>query len=1842
MRLTELFVTEKPIVEDTEISSSGRTLITLSLADIYDMTLQPYPEVIDPDTGRSTTPDGFFTKRQYGVGVPDDTGQVEAGSIHPGMVQAYRQWQEGGAKPGQLMDENGELRPYNENIYLEDFAWRSASGLSSLANDLTTAGAYALDAGFELGQDGSQALWNSVLNNGSVAGNFAKRMGASDWEDAPIDEKGFGALDWISTDPMKLDQFAQYLDDKTDLSFRDAGDLMANSVNSGSDLLALFIGGDAQMAQSWAGLGAMYATELPSMILDYGIIAAGSLTGPQGAAAATGLLATVNAAEASGAAINQIKDVINASYEAEELQKTPQWTSAIGLAREQLIYDGELAEGAEPSEMQLAQIEQLAKRVIETNTFNAVVLPIAGSAAVLDTVGDKLLLGRMRMPNPVNPRAQLRWATRVIVSAQLEGGEEALQEIWSQRGLLNEAGVPADPSQIINAYYQGVVIGKAEAGVATATDTLGALANVLGSRGNNQTDDQKSARALLRQYFYGNDAGNPAALINIQRMDPNLLHNNVLNDEGRLAIAEKIRERGVITDIEQKDDNGEYIFSRIQRFRLRRGATITMEDGTEISEDYIQRTNRDLDLISVIDNMKFNHQQGRHDINFENQQDLIDAAAALGIDVEGSGLDFRGKRRINRIMSELENIYKLDVRVQGRSDLEAPSWQDLSPAQKAEYVNKGYVDFTNESKDGNRIGQRWARDEIDRTTQRDGNWDQVPQEVKDVAEPIDARPDIFNDTSEASNEVRSAQDYLNSFGTRARRELGQEQTRWDNRNPGVDPLGADNPRPNEENNENYQNLMSASRGETMITRPYAQQLAAAQEALEADIETWDAENARDFNRNGTPKMASRVNMIGGRGDGEAEVASRRQAGNQAPEVQEPEVQEPEVEVEPDSTDAIAPITQDDLTAQDDTLAAPYQSPSNQPFGDLARGLTVFNTKYRLAAEPMAPGAVRSMIADLEKTYPGIETEVFGSGGVDSYIESQEEFANNVAENPPSLPMIEAPKRPMTGMEAELDGQTFVYPGGMWISVNEDGTRGRPATKEQQQRLTDQALDRTVPVLPTTVDQADTRPVYVNPQRPEVQTTVAELPEYSEGDTVEYLRVDGSKNDAEFVRELDNGNIQVFKNGATYALTPQQISAAGIDNFEITTTPPAPSEVERTKDNNWGLDATDPRGRDQRNIPPAPEVTEPEAEPEVFDPSAETPIDQQFADVEVPQSVKDEYADVLATQNGIKIMQFLDGLPPEQAGSLRVNTPRPGDDGDADDATTAIEPEVTDTSTTTEPQVTGSGRGDGQIEVDTRRAEREAAERIAAANQETADKDAIRAEAARIAAEREAEAQELAIRDSIRDQAAEEAQRMQAAEEETANRDEIRRAAKQIAADNNAAEREDDIQAEIAKQAEDLANENAAEQELAIRNSIRAAAAEAAAEAKEEADEAEQREAIRVAAEERAKEIASQNEIADDRLKDINDEIRRRAEAEADLAAEQREAEIRKQIEDQIAVIQDIEQPTTDGGDTDTGVSIGTPPPVVPVVPKRPAAPEEPTQDTPPEVSQPEGPKPPVTGSGRGDGAAELAARQAEIKRQATQRAQDAFRAAQQRIRQADQQAMDAEREKAAQRAADRQAEIDSQAEQEANKQAQAELDARTQAQQDAEAQAQQDAEDQAQQDAEKEPIVEPEISQPIDQQVTAKDFENDPTIDTGLSTNTALPVATTVATNTNNNKDVDKNRARIGAAGAGNDKDKEPKQYYNPRFSTLAMPDPMNLMRYKSFGDSTHDERDPVNETPNLAQLTKDQRDAISGTGKYKPKPKPPAPSNAATSNPRFSTLSMPDPLNINRYKNFESKKKGK
>ena len=47
-------------------------------------------------------------------------------------------------------------------------------------------------------------------------------------------------------------------------------------------------------------------------------------------------------------------------------------------------------------------------------------------------------------------------------------------------------------------------------------------------------------------------------------------------------------------------------------------------------------------------------------------------------------------------------------------------------------------------------------------------------------------------------------------------------------------------------------------------------------------------------------------------------------------------------------------------------------------------------------------------------------------------------------------------------------------------------------------------------------------------------------------------------------------------------------------------------------------------------------------------------DARVKNMKVPQSVQQDFADVLATNNAIKVKRFLDSLPPAQAGKLRYD------------------------------------------------------------------------------------------------------------------------------------------------------------------------------------------------------------------------------------------------------------------------------------------------------------------------------------------------------------------------------------------------------------------------------------------------------------------------------------------------------------------------------------------------------------------------------------------------------------
>jgi hypothetical protein len=1103
MRLIELLAST--LVEDT--SRSGRRLIQMSMADLYDMTGQPYPLIEDPDTGVMVVPANFYEKREFGIGEPDANNQVEPGSIHPDLARGYNAWVAGGKMPGLIQDANGDIRPYNENPYVEDFAWRLASGTFELGANITR--------GVASGVDG---LWNLVGGSGKPVTGVARET--------------------------FLDDAAEWLDSNTDLDFRDQGTMMATAVTDYGDLLGLVPGmGDTRSQMSWAGFGAMFATELPSTMLDIGVMAAGTAAGgPVGFAAATGVLATFNAAEASGAAVLQISDVVDANYESGELQKTYQWSAATQLARAQLEYDGVIVPGAELTEIQQGQLDDLAKQVILTNTYNAVLPAVAASAGTLDTAADLLLFNKL---SPLSPSVIRNTVGRWVVSPQVEGFEEAFQEVWTQRGLVNEAGdLNSEWANAVNAYYQGVVIGTGEAGMVTVTDTIQGL-----------NREQQSRRAQLRQFFYGADAGNLDTIIDLAGTEPELLMNNILSDDGRLALAQSMRDRGLITDINQKDENGQYRLSRFQRMRVRAGLTVELDDGTEVSRDIISQNARNLDLLSVIDNMSYDPSENRYNVEFSSEADLLDAASLLGIDTEGPTLDLKGRRRLNQVMRELEEVYKLDFRVIDRSNLEAPTWTDLSAAQKAEFVNRGYVDFTQES-DGNRIGQRWTRADIERSSRRYGDWDNVPEEIRNVAEPVVERPTLENQP-ELARELQSAQDALASFATAAERNLQQAQLVWD-RAYGDDPENAPRPRP-DETDANYQNQMQIARGEIGQGVAYKQRVDQITQGLEQDQQAWDAEYARSHNRNGTPRLQSGIATADGfinRTDPEGPDQTRTDDGEPNDTGEEP----------------ITPITTQDLEGDDDAQETTQAAPVQPDMGsDLARGYTVYNTRLRLADGELDPMAVASMVNNLEKTYPGITQEIFGEGGIESYRQNPQEVIDATKEElneaPPQLPAQTQASRPKAGTEIEVSGEKYRFLGRMWAPVKEDGSLGSTGavSTELQQQLTSQALGRTTPAMPIAAERAEDTPEYTNPTRPEIQTQIENLPEYEEGDAVEYRNATGETRSADFVRTLPNGNIQVTLNGATYAITPSNIAAAQVP----------PAQEPKTADNNFGLGVVDP-------------------------------------------------------------------------------------------------------------------------------------------------------------------------------------------------------------------------------------------------------------------------------------------------------------------------------------------------------------------------------------------------------------------------------------------------------------------------------------------------------------------------------------------------------------------------------------------------------------------------------------------------------------------------------------------
>lgn len=243
MRLDDLF---KQVISEApgdNLNTADRRTILISPAEIYQMTGQTPPQVKGPG-GRMVQPDGWYDKVEMPVG--------GKGGVNPKIATMHKRWVKGGRVPGLIWDEdNQSLKPYNENNILEDLGWQIAAGAVETASAVTKGGAKVIDDTL------------SVITVGGYENNklLKKTMASSEIVD--------GKREY---DEFVLDKFQNWLESNTDQQFRDNIDATAGAVNSFGDIGTLFMGG---IPGGWEGALGIMASELPSEILDIGLMVAG-------------------------------------------------------------------------------------------------------------------------------------------------------------------------------------------------------------------------------------------------------------------------------------------------------------------------------------------------------------------------------------------------------------------------------------------------------------------------------------------------------------------------------------------------------------------------------------------------------------------------------------------------------------------------------------------------------------------------------------------------------------------------------------------------------------------------------------------------------------------------------------------------------------------------------------------------------------------------------------------------------------------------------------------------------------------------------------------------------------------------------------------------------------------------------------------------------------------------------------------------------------------------------------------------------------------------------------------------------------------------------------------------------------------------------------------------------------------------------------------------------------------------------------------------------------------------------------------------------------------------------
>jgi hypothetical protein len=692
-RLTEKSVsTSKKITED-DVRSTTSTIpvATIIPAHLYDMLGTPYP--VDED---GQIPEGFFRPTTVRVGYED-------GMMTPEQAAEYGGWLDNGQISGEL------AANYDNHWYATDLARDIGASTMTLGADLARGAAQQLGPAIDKGTAGVKNLlaWAGLIE-----------IDTEGYQDTTVDiVRPYASWLQDNADRLANSVDPEYLDDKN---------IMAGAVDSVSDLAGLWTG------EKWSdlrfkGLVAMVATELPSELLA-GVVGIGGATlggaggtavaGPAGTVvgASAGAFAAVgelNALEAMGAAQYQMDQQIQSLYDDGKLQETDAWKNALMIAS-----------GNEEDAIKVIQQSTYGATVLRTFAGDLSTMQAVGlTAGTLDTLVDKIVIGpTTNLPGFNNA------VGKMLFAATGEAADEGLQQLFINRGLINSGAdsVTGETDGVVNAMWNGFLIGGA----------LGAGSEV--TRSSSRAIEAN--RAKLRQFLYGSDVKEPDALLDLLRdaPEPAALHQAVTDPvTGRLNLS------GLLDpDVPSYDS-----LTTGQLMRLRVGGDVSV-NGKSYNLDEIRRNDRAKQLFPILDNVAYNSKSNQFVANFDSEQSIRDAAALLGI----STATDKKYKKLDAVVSELEKIINLDVRISGRTDLDPPKWSEMTGQQRAQFFNNGFVTSGYQS---------FTREQIARHSFE--NDDPIPDNALKLPLAVNARPEV---TAAAGTRLNFIQE--------------QNQARWDN------------------------------------------------------------------------------------------------------------------------------------------------------------------------------------------------------------------------------------------------------------------------------------------------------------------------------------------------------------------------------------------------------------------------------------------------------------------------------------------------------------------------------------------------------------------------------------------------------------------------------------------------------------------------------------------------------------------------------------------------------------------------------------------------------------------------------------------------------------------------------------------------------------------------------------------------------------------------------------------------------------------------------------------------------------------------------------------------------